>query len=75
MPCRIGITTDPARREREWRRRYPGLRWRKLRSGLTRAQAQQQENQLAVQAGCQAHAGGSKAENPNTLYTVYRFDY
>ena len=74
MPCRVGMTTNPERREREWRAEYPSLwGWTVEGGNYTKNQAQDRENQLAVQYGCQAHPGGDGSESDN--WYVYWFYY
>ena len=59
MACRVGITTDPARRKEEWKRRYPSLRkWRILSTHSTKRAAQERERLEARERGCRAHHGG-----------------
>ena len=73
MACRIGITTDPESRKADWERKYPNLRnWRILETHQTKSQAQQAEDRLASQYGCEAHHGGGSDPGP---WSVYKFDY
>jgi len=74
MACRIGITTDPDRREREWKREYPNLRnWKNLEWHKTKSAAQQAETRLARRLGCEAAPGGPGDEHDN--WCIYKFDY
>lgn len=73
MACRVGITTDPERREQEWRNKYPRLRnWGVAGPYRTREKAQQAENRLADRHGCRSHQGGRDARGP---WYVYKFHY
>ncbi len=74
MGCRIGITTDPQERRREWQSRYPSLRnWLILGTHFYRASAQLQEDRHAGRFGCEAHPGGRGAEIAK--WYVYHFEY
>lgn len=67
MPCIIGMTTDLSRRKAEWEREYRFLRnWRVFQSGLSRAQAQALETQLAAQYGCDSHHAGNAPDIPSS---------
>jgi len=73
MPCRVGITTDPDERKRQWENKVIGLRnWRIIGSHSSKAKAQEQETSYAERNNCKAHAGGP--DKGGTWY-VYRFDY
>ena len=73
MPCRVGITTDPARRRGEWENEVVGLSgWRILGTYPTRTEAQAHEDDYARKSGCLGHGGGAAASPP---WYVYRFDY
>ena len=73
MPCRVGITSDPARRRSEWESSVVGFRnWRIIGTHQTREQAQQHEEQYARQHGCQASNGGHNTKGP---WHEYHFDY
>lgn len=73
MACRIGITTDPDRRELDWKREYPNLRnWKNLEWHKTKSAAQQAETRLARQHGCVSAPGGNDADGD---WCVYKFDY
>ena len=72
MKCRVGITTDVARRKNEHKAKYPTLKnWNILASGLTRKQAQDLEDKEAAK-GCDASAGGRDAGGS---WSVYKFNY
>ena len=74
MPCRIGITTDPQGRKRQWEAQHPNLSgWDVLRVCNSKADAQNWENHLAQQHGCVAEPGGAGAEN--ATWYVYKFNY
>ena len=73
MPCRVGITTNPERRKREWASKLHGMRgWRILKSCTNRKQAQRLEREYAVKYGCKAYGGGNRAKGP---WCVYKFEY
>ena len=73
MPCRIGITTNPAARKKQWESKCVGFsNWRLLGGPLDRKTAQEKESALARQYGCVAHPGG---EGPNHGWYVYYFTY
>ena len=72
MACRVGITTNLARRRSEHERDYPNLyNWTILDSGLTREKAQEIENQEKAK-GCEASGGVRDADGS---WSVYRFNY
>lgn len=74
MPCRVGITTNPAERRRYWESQHSTLRnWRILASGLKKSAAQRRENEEASQRGCRAAPGGAGSENDS--WSVYYFEY
>jgi len=74
MACRIGITTNPGKRRRDWEGEYSNLRnWQILERHRTKSDAQQAETRLARQHGCVAEPGGSGAEHDD--WCVYKFDY
>lgn len=75
MACQVGITTDLARRKREWERARPGLRnWQQIGgSHSTKSSAQAAEDRYANLYGCNSGSGGGGREY-DTWY-VYKFDY
>jgi hypothetical protein len=76
MPCRIGITTNPGRRKREWQEEHPNLRdWEILGRYDTRRQAQAVENRLTTENGWYSAPGGREPNNANTKWAVYKFYY
>ena len=75
MACRVGMTTDPERRRKEWQARYPSLRhWSILASGLTRTEAQKREEDEAKKRGCTQSGGGDDPDKPKAR-SVYYFEY
>jgi len=73
MPCRVGITTDPATRKAAWQSQVVGFaNWRILGTFRNREEAQQCETNYAARYGCHAHPRGAEARGP---WYVYRFDY
>ena len=74
MPCRVGITTDPDRRKREWKFRHPTLKnWEIVSWHKTKSAAQQEEDALADFLDCVASPGGAGQEHAD--WCVYVFDY
>ena len=76
MACRVGITADPDRREREWRSTYPHTfrKWQIVRRYRSRSSAQAEEDRLATLLGCEAHQGGREPESAIWWY-VYKFHH
>ena len=75
MACRVGITTNPARRKKEWEEEHSTLRnWRILHRDLTRKQAQQLETEEAKKFNCKSRQGGRYPESGSSWF-VYKFDY
>ena len=73
MKKRIGITTDPQRRKKEWESLYPSLRnWRVVATGLTYDQAQEQEFCYVRGKGFIGNGGDYV---PGYVWSVYTFEY
>ena len=81
MPCRVGITTDPASREQGWRNRVNGFKnWLTHGFHWNKSDAQEEEdrrvaacNASGTRGTCYGKAGGG---DPNAHgWTVYSFDY
>ena len=73
MPCRVGITIDPAARRAYWGNRVKGLEgWRIIGTHPTRVAAQDQQTAYAANYGCVSSPGGAPVKGP---WYVYRFDY
>ena len=73
MPCRIGISTNPAERQKYWEGRVQGLKdWRIISHHPTRGQAQAAESSYARRHGCKSSPGGAAARGQ---WYVYHFDY
>ena len=73
MRCRIGITTDPTKREAYWRGRVNGFQnWKHLAEDPTQKEAEAAEAQLAILHGCESAPGGSNAPGP---WFVYYFEF
>ena len=80
MPCRVGITTDPAARKAYWEGQVVGLRnWTHSYVG-TKAAAQAEENSRKTNCNlfgnrgtCHGHPGGGDPDNG--YWYVYEFDY
>ena len=74
MACRVGMTTDPDRREKDWQRKYPGLRnWTILGQYSSKSAAQKRESLEARRLGCASSPGGGGAEA--ATWYVYYFQY
>ena len=74
MACRVGITTDPARRKQEWESKYSTLRnWRIVSEHGSKSEAQEVENRIEDACGCDAHHGGDGPEN--AYWYVYVFEH
>ena len=75
MPCYVGMTSDPQRREGEHRQNYPQLRnFSIITEYQTKELAQASERIQAHILGCRQHPGGREPEFAETWY-VYTFDY
>ena len=76
MGCRVGITTNLDAREQYWRSQYPNLQnWQVMFSDLTKKEAQNMENALAIAHTCDSNPGGDDPDDPNTKWHVYKFEY
>lgn len=74
MGCRIGITTDPAGRRAYWESQCQNLRnWQILERHATKTAAQNAENRLRAQYGCDGAAGGGGPEYGD--WSVYYFQH
>ncbi len=74
MSCRVGITTDPDRRKKEWENQHPTLRnWKILSKHDSKTKAQSRENQEARNRGCVSGSGGGGPEY--ATWYVYYFEY
>ena len=74
MACRVGITTDPKRREEEWKRKHPNLSgWQILEICQTKSEAQDLENAHIEAYGCEGSSGGAGDEDK--IWYVYIFNY
>lgn len=74
--CRVGITTDPSRRKRQWESETGSSlpTWQEYGPYATRQEAQTAEDQLARINGCTSHHGGANPDKPSDWY-VYVFYY
>lgn len=73
MPCRVGITTDPAKRKAYWESQVVGLKnWKILASYNAKSKAQEHEKRYADRYGCKLSLGGVDGRGS---WSVYRFDY
>ena len=76
MACRVGITTNPDRRMREWLGKHPHLtNWRVVGPYRTRKEAQDAESVLAFQLNCHSSHGGDNPDDSSAPWWLYTFDY
>ena len=74
MACRVGITTDPQRRKREWKAEHPRLwNWRILSRYYSKTAAQRRETAEANRRSCVSRPGGAGPED--ATWFVYYFEY
>ncbi len=74
MACRVGITTDLARRKTQWEHEYPFMReWKWLGTYQSKSAAQSEEIEVAKSHGCDYGAGGRGDEDQ--VWYVYHFHY
>jgi len=65
MGCRIGITTNPEQRKKDWQEDYKYRKfrsWKIIQTFRSKTAAQKWENEEKESSGCVAHAGGSGSE-------------
>ena len=73
MACRVGITTDPTQRKKDWQSKHPDLyNWEILGTHASKDAAQAHENRAARANGCASSPGGADAPG---VWSVYRFYY
>lgn len=73
MACRVGITTDRAKREAYWRGQHPSLcNWKIENEYETKTEAQAEENRIAKERGCKSAPGGGPEI---ATWYVYSFEY
>jgi hypothetical protein len=76
MGCRVGITTRPEERPHEWAHLYRNFRDCAMAGPFaSRAAAQDLENYIAANCGCEAHRGGDEPHVPGRPWYVYRFSH
>ena len=76
MSCRVGITTRPEGRKREWKLEHPSMsNWKIESKHSSRKEAQKEEDRLAVQRGCDSHHGGDDPDDPFATWYVYYFEF
>lgn len=74
MASRVGITTDPEYRRREWEKKHPDLwQWTILGRHPTKSEAQAHENQMARELPSITSPNDSGAEE--ATWYVYYFQY
>ena len=60
MPCRVGITTNPAGRKAYWESKVVGLsKWRILKNFWSQQEAQEYETNYANRYDCVSAPGGN----------------
>ena len=74
------MTTNLEERIEYWENRITrkGCRitkWKIIREGLTRSQAQKIENVIAEGFGCESGDGGDNPDDENAKWSVYKFTY
>ena len=76
MACRVGITTDLARRRREHESDFKNVRnWESSGPYANRETAQAKEDQLKRERGCEGHGGGDDPDDPNAKWSAYYFQH
>ena len=74
ISCRIGMTTDPDRRKKEWERKENCVRnWKILGKYQSKKLAQEIEIKEAKKQNCDYHSGGRGKEKDN--WFIYRFEF
>ncbi len=78
VPCRIGMTTNPERRKKEWTREYRKqgrniISWNVLDTYESKSVAQAFETREAKNQNCEAHLGGRRPEK--ATWYVYKLEY
>ena len=74
VACRVGMTMNPSDREKDWLRKYPGLRhWTILGQYSSKSAAQKRESLEARRLGCASSPGGDGPEA--ATWHVYYFQY
>ncbi len=74
MRKRVGITTDPEQRRKDWEKEYPTLRdWNIVKRELTYEEAQALENVYKSTKEYEGHEGGPP--KAGRVYSVYTFSY
>lgn len=71
MPCRVGMTTDPEERKKQWESKYKSLgNWTILHKCPSKSDAQKKETEEARARRCESSPGGSGPEHA-TWYVYY----
>ncbi len=74
MACRIGMTTNPDSRRKDWEREHKKITgWKILSTHRSKTAAQEAEKRLAKRHRCISYPGGSGAEK--ATWHVYKFNY
>lgn len=76
--CRIGMTTDPNRRKKEWEREYRKqgksiISWVILNTYKSKSSAQEFETREANKQNCESQQGGR--DSKKTIWYVYKLEY
>ncbi len=78
ISCRIGMTTNPERRRKEWKRDYRKqgnniTSWSILNTYQSKTSAQKFETKEAKKQNCEANPGGKGPEK--AIWYVYKLEY
>ena len=78
ISCRIGMTTNPNRRKKEWERKYRKqgntiVSWNILNNYNSKTFAQEFETKEAKKQNCEAHPGGKGPEK--AIWYIYKLEY
>ncbi len=78
ISCRIGMTTNPERRKKEWERDYRKqgnniISWNIVKTYKSKSAAQEFETKEAKKQNCEAHSGGRGPEK--ATWYVYKLEY
>ena len=75
MKSSVGITTDPERRELEWRRRYPSLAWHIVSIHDSWEDAHEAERAYAFLHSCHPYWAADEKGMASLRWYLYRVDY
>ena len=77
MPCRMGITTNPARRQQEWLEKHPFMsNWEVMAGPYTlKTKAKEEQDRLVALHGCEDSGDGGDHDTHSSRWYVYGFNY